>query len=352
MNPLLHILGSPTRMADLSAPQWDLLLRQARSQKLLAHLDVLISDHDLAAHCPKRALDIIRGDRAYVDYLHTQARREIGELHKVLSRHDIPIMLLKGAAYLIADLPLARGRHISDVDILIPEQQLEKAERILQEHGWQMKPLLPYDEHYYRTWMHELPPMTHRRRALEVDIHHSILPRTSRLHPDPGLLWEASIPLGDKHLRLPSPPDMFLHSATHLFYDSDLKARLRDLLDLDRLFKTHGTTSDFERQLLPRAARLDLLRPLHYALSLCLLLLGTPVSQQLQTAARTGAPPWPVERLMAALCRNALTPSLPGHAGHPVAEWLLYLRSHWLRMPPLLLGRHLMRKAHYRLKIR
>ena len=351
-SPLLRILRSPVELADLTEMDWDILLRQARKQKLLARLGTLIEDQHLEDHCPQRARDIIRGDTAYVEHLHTQARREVRELHKALAPRGIPIMLLKGAAYLMAGLPMARGRHIADVDILIPERQLEEAERALQSHGWQMKTMESYDEHYYRTWMHELPPMTHRRRALEVDIHHSILPRTSRLHPDSSLLWEASSPLGDDHLRLPSPLDMFLHSATHLFYDSDLKARLRDLVDLDRLFKTHGATADFERQLIPRAARLDLLRPLHYALTLCPLLLGTPVSPQLQAAARAGAPPWPVERLTTALCRNVLTPPLPEQAGHPVAEWLLYLRSHWLRMPPLLLGRHLLRKARYRLKTR
>ena len=28
-----------------------------------------------------------------------------------------------------------------------------------------------------------------------------------------------------------------------------------------------------------------------------------------------------------------------------LARWLLYVRSHWLRMPPLLLARHLLRKS-------
>jgi hypothetical protein len=31
-----------------------------------------------------------------------------------------------------------------------------------------------------------------------------------------------------------------------------------------------------------------------------------------------------------------------------IARWCLYVRSHWLRMPPILLARHLTRKAFKR----
>ena len=40
---------------------------------------------------------------------------------------------------------------------------------------------------------------------------------------------------------------------------------------------------------------------------------------------------------------SALQPTLPEEArpGRRIALWVLYLRSHWLKMPPLLLARHL-----------
>ncbi len=46
---------------------------------------------------------------------------------------------------------------------------------------------------------------------------------------------------------------------------------------------------------------------------------------------------------------------LPEHPDFPrrsaaVARWLLYARSHWLRMPPLLLVRHLGYKAWLRMR--
>ena len=44
----------------------------------------------------------------------------------------------------------------------------------------------PYDDAYYRRWMHELPPLIHRERDRMIDVHHTILPLTARITPDAG----------------------------------------------------------------------------------------------------------------------------------------------------------------------
>ena len=56
------------------------------------------------------------------------------------------------------------------------------------------------------------------------------------------------------------------------------------------------------------------------------------------------------QALMARLLAVALEPSPPHTrgAGEALARWLLYVRSHWLRMPPHLLVPHLVRKAWMR----
>jgi hypothetical protein len=43
------------------------------------------------------------------------------------------------------------------------------------------------------------------------------------------------------------------------------------------------------------------------------------------------------------------TPSAKGTAS-AFARWLLYVRSHWLRMPPLMLARHLAIKGMRRIR--
>ena len=57
-------------------------------------------------------------------------------------------------------------------------------------------------------------------------------------------------------------------------------------------------------------------------------------------------------RIVLGLMGRVLRPKHPEGPGTPVSDWLLYVRSHWLRMPPWLLASHLSRKALRRLSRR
>ena len=51
---------------------------------------------------------------------------------------------------------------------------------------------------------------------------------------------------------------------------------------------------------------------------------------------------------------SALRPAPSGEASlsRRIALWILYLRSHWLKMPPLVLARHILVKAGRRIRSR
>ena len=77
--------------------------------------------------------------------------------------------------------------------------------------------------------------------------------------------------------------------------------------------------------------------------------LATPVPESVRLTVGTSAPSWAVLLLMDRLVRAVLPPR-DLHRREPVmSAWLLYVRSHWLRMPPWLLAGHLLRKAIRRL---
>lgn len=76
----------------------------------------------------------------------------------------------------------------------------------------------PYDDDYYRRWIHELPPLIHKTRDRMIDVHHTILPPTARITPDADALIADSIAL-ENGLRILSPADMICHAVIHLFAD-------------------------------------------------------------------------------------------------------------------------------------
>lgn len=341
-------LRAPSALPGLSLRQWEGLVRQARSANVLARLAVLLEDRGLLQQVPAAPRAHLRAARIVSQAQEEAVRREVAHVCNALARTGTDIVLLKGAAYLFAGLPAARGRLFSDVDILVPQADIAQVEAALMLHGWATTHHDPYDQRYYRQWMHELPPMQHNTRETVLDVHHAILPTTARLKPDSSKLLAASRRIAQgSPLRLLAPPDMVLHSCAHLFLNEDLTNGLRDLADLDSLLRHFGQDARFWGELTARARELDLARPLYYALRYAERILGTPMPAEVSQASEAGRPPAPLRRLMDGLFLRALRPDHPcaADALTPLARRALYVRAHWLRMPPLLLVRHLTVKA-------
>ena len=300
---------------------------------------------------PRRHLESVR---IVARRQHQAARWEIEQIAKALGGRGIPTILLKGAAYLAAGLPCTRGRMFVDIDLMVPREAIGDAERALNAHGWLAHGLDPYDKRYYREWMHEIPPLRHIKRGSVLDVHHTILPPTSKPKPDARKLLAAAVPVeGYEEIYVLAPADMVLHSATHLFYDGELNHGLRDLVDLDDLLR-HFSAQDagFWQALVDRALEMELAQPLFYGLRYAQRFLGTPVPEFVEKAIARAGPSRAMRPVMDALFDRAL---MPDHSTcsdwfTPTARWLLYVRSHYLRMPLRLLVPHLTRKAWRRVK--
>jgi Uncharacterised nucleotidyltransferase len=353
-NLLLRVFADPKLITGLGVEALDVLLAQARRTRLTARLSYRIEDARCLAALPARVCTQLAAARVAAESGRRALEWEVNRVHRALTGAGYPMMLLKGAAYAMARLPMARGRTSADIDIMVPGEQLDSVEKHLLAHGWEFDELEPYDLHYYRKWGHELPPLRHRERGSVLDVHHTILPPRSRLRPDPSAFWRAAVTLPDGSMAL-CPIHMALHVAVHLFQegfqDGEIGGGLGNLIDFDELCQHFGRRPGFWEQLVPAAVELGLTRPLSYALRYSSLLLGTAVPATVMAEAeRTGKPPAPVRAAMDPLVCRALVPDLPEH-GSPwqgFARLCLYIRSHWLRMPPLPLAMHLLRKAWMR----
>jgi hypothetical protein len=345
---LLQALKRPASAASLSLAEWDLLVRQARRAGLLARLWVLLDERGLLNTVPPQAAKHLQAARNISMGQHRFLRWAVELVRKSLADTGVPIILLKGIAYVMAKLPAARGRLFHDVDIMVPKEKLDITEQTLFRHGWLATELDEYDQRYYRQWAHELPPLRHLRRQAVLDVHHTIVPQTARYRPDAKKLLGAAQDLnGHKMLKILAPTDMVLHSATHLLNEGEFENGLRDLVDLDDLLRYFGEHPTFWLELLERAEELDLARPLYYALRYTHRILGTPVPEEIQQKAGLGRPWGLASPLMDAAFTRALAPDHPScdTALTRPARFFLYVRSHYLRMPLHLLFPHLIRKA-------
>lgn len=349
-----QVLLTPETVLGLTELQWDLLLRQGRSSNLLGRLARLLDERSLLdAVMPAARVHLLSADRIN-DRQGIAVRWEVSCIRKALAGTGVPIILLKGAAYLIAGLPAARGRMFSDVDILVPKHAMANVESALMLHGWRSTDSTQYDQRYYRSWMHEIPPMQHIRRGTTIDVHHAILPITARIKVNTAALFDAAIPLKDERdIFVLQPTDMVLHSATHLFHEGEMENGLRDLFDLDSLMRHFGTEPGFWDMLVPRAVHLGLTRPLYYAIKFAVAILGTPVPAHVIEASQIGRPSAVADRLMELCYLRVLRPnhSSTNIHGSAQARVAVYIRAHWIRMPVHLLAYHLGRKLIVRPKI-
>ena len=341
-------LRQPQLLSALTLPGWDVLVCQARRAGLLGRIACMLDAQGTLEAVPAAPRAHLKSAIAVAEAQHAETLRELDCIDRALAPTGVRPVLLKGAAYVAGGQLPAMGRVFSDIDIMVPKARLPEVEAALMAHGWATTHHSPYDQRYYREWMHELPPLRHIQRQNVLDVHHAILPETARLKPSSAKLLSAARPLANsQRFAVLSPVDMVLHSMVHLFHNDDLSHALRDLSDLDLLLRHLGRVPGFWSDLLVRARELDLARPLHYGLRYAQARLATPVPQDTLAVAGEGGPNWLAAALGDQLWARALRPQHASatDAWTPLAMFALYVRAHWLRMPPVLLLRHLTVKA-------
>jgi hypothetical protein len=365
---LVAALRDPASTEALDADGWTALLTIARAEQLLGALARRLSG--LAV--PEAVARILDEARINAEYQRRSALWEADSARRALADYPGKVVLMKGTAYAAAGLKAGEGRHIGDLDIMVARDDLPVVEKALLAAGWEWVKDDDYDDAYYRDHMHELPPLIHKTRDRMIDVHHTILPLTARPRPDAAAMLAEAVALqepvpllfrgGDggggepqasfgtsqqeqtltvsRHhpnpsfkeegLHIFSPADMVIHSAAHLLADGELDGGLRNLWDIHCLLSEFGDEA-FWPALKSRAQHHQLWPAVHRATRLAHQLDGTDIPKEWQSW--NGQDKWYVMRLTA---RDHW-----GRGTRKFIRLIFYIRSHWLRMPPLMLARHL-----------
>jgi hypothetical protein len=342
---LCSIMRAPVDHMPLDAGEWTGIIAIARAEQLIGTLA-----HRLAGiKVPEKVAAILADARTNAEYHRRSALWEAGCAARALMGYQGKVVLLKGTAYVAAGLEAGEGRHIGDLDIMVARDDLPQVEAALLAAGWEWVKEDAYDDAYYRDHMHELPPLIHKERDRMIDVHHTILPLTAKPKPDAAGMLAGAIPLLNSSfegegLCVLAPTDMIIHSAAHLFADGDLAGGLRNLWDihcllslmLDEVMDDNEPPhpiwvwDEVRSRLLSRAQHHGLRHAVERAMRLEEHLYGG------NSGALTLTDRLFIRRLTAR-----------DHWGRPTRKFIrliFYIRSHWLRMPPLMLARHLWTK--------
>jgi hypothetical protein len=326
---LVRALRDPAGTATLDGDGWTALITMARGEQLIGTLAERLEGQTVSG-----AIAAILSDAR----MNAQAQRrsalwEAQCAARALADYSGKIVLMKGTAYVAAGLKAGEGRHIGDLDIMVAREDLGIVEALLlAKGGWEWVKEDAYDDAYYRDHMHELPPMIHKERDRMIDVHHTILPLTARPRPDATAMLADAVELEDG-LFILSPADMVIHCATHLIADGDLAGGLRNLWDLHCLLSEFGKPV-FWRALRDRAGHHGLWPDVLRAARLAHRLYRTDIPASWRHSAMT-------DRLF---IRRLTARDGWGRSTRKITRLIFYIRSHGLRMPPLMLARHLWTK--------
>ncbi len=138
------------------------------------------------------------------------------EVVSLLARHDIEVMLLKGAALLAGgtERPLQRG--MNDVDFVVVRGSPDDAWRLCQEAGWKLRYAEATDQYENH---HHLPPLADARNVgLNLEIHRLIFPGEDRaLWVDEAAMARRArrVTIGGTTVRVPNLEDLLLIACLH-----------------------------------------------------------------------------------------------------------------------------------------
>jgi hypothetical protein len=324
---LIDLLAGRTAAHDVTPDQWPSLFAIAKAEAMMGTLAEIVGAN--AAHDGARAL--LADQRAANVQARRQAMWEAEMAHRALDPAGVRFALMKGAAYAAANLSIASGRQIGDLDILVAESDLDRAEAALIAAGWEWVKADAYDDHYYRTWMHELPPLIHKDRDRMIDVHHDILPRTHRARTDAASMLALAQATGDDFLIL-TPADRLIHCAAHCMADGDLQGGLRNLYDFHGLYRDYLVEGGDACALIVAARHHGLHRE---------------VARAIRLSTRLYAPADSAPRLTIAdhlFLRRLIARDDLGRETGKLLGFAFYVRSHLLRMPLQMLVRHLWTK--------
>ncbi len=320
---------------------WDRALRLSEINGLAPILYEAVRNH--AGHAPASLLP--RLERAYHanGFRNARLQSELACVLGALDRAAIPVILLKGAAFAETLWRNIALRSMADLDLLVREDDLTRAQDTLLVLGYQ-----PSAKHRSPAWYlahhHHLIPCVHPGTGTVVELHRNITALSTGLAPDPDLLWSRSetTRVADMEVRVLSPNDALLHICLHIAGDDPFLTKARSLADLVALVQ--ASAGNFAWPLLVRNAP-HLARFLYYPLCLARQAGATAVPEDVMTElrrmGRLGLAADALQRrfiLLGLFRREADTSLLPCWTLQQSCEALLFQRSAWLQTVGVLMS--------------
>lgn len=242
---------------------------------------------------------------------------------RVFFREDIPVIALKGAVLAELVYPQKALRPMADVDLLVHEEDLNKAEQLLVSLGFRANE----DDHsreWYRNCHHHIVPYVSRDNSLVIELHYELIDLKAPVKILAQDLWERSrqVDIAGVPCRILSPEDFLIHLSLHAAVDGYL-GKIKVLYDLAETIKFYQKELDWEK-LLKLVQDYNISKYLYYAFWLTKVTLRAGVPTTVLDNLKSKIRALPFEgRIVKAVIRKGIV--LYERNDHPFYVWVLRL---------------------------
>jgi Uncharacterised nucleotidyltransferase len=162
-----------------------------------------------------------------------------GRICRQLQSEDIPAMLLRGPAMAEAYFPDTMLRYCRDVDIIVHPEDMERAESVVHQLGFQ-----PLENRDYWLKKGELP-MTDGR--VVVELHWEVYPALTPMPVPEAEVWNrtSTVLLDDVPVVMAAPEHLLLSSCVHMACEHWMDRMVR-LIDIRQILHHSGSDMDWD----------------------------------------------------------------------------------------------------------
>ncbi len=231
----LQPAGGPeaaARARALSPPAWDAVFALALTHNVAPLLQRALRAGNALAALPEPVQTRLEEARRATALDNLRNYGQFRQIARALHERKIPLIALKGlqlAELVYRDISL---RPMSDLDILLPQAQVEEAIAVLAALDYEREPSLPngYDI-----------KLNHRRLNILVEVHWTLGTQSEHYTPPIEDVWRSAqaARLGDADALVMSPEFLLLHVCAHLSYHHLFALDFRALCDIAEIPRAH-----------------------------------------------------------------------------------------------------------------
>jgi len=175
-----HPESMPINTPDLSEKDWKLLIDKAQRIGMNSRIIEILEKNNMRGNVPKHLLSSLNTARILAIQRNYMLLKEYDTISKELNQSHLPHQAIKGLWILQHPKLQCMSRITSDIDLLIPRDNIEQVVRIIRKLGYQQNPSRSRSNSQINFISgHHLTPF--RKNAISVEIHYKALPGSSEI---------------------------------------------------------------------------------------------------------------------------------------------------------------------------